>query len=37
LNALSSEATKIAVFEQNADAKLSVLEARAKSLEAKKK
>jgi hypothetical protein len=37
LNALSSEATKIAAFEKNADAQLSVLEARAKRLEAKKK
>jgi hypothetical protein len=37
LNALSSEATKIAAFEKNADAKLSVLEARAKTLEARRK
>jgi len=37
LNALSAEASKLAAFEKNADAKLSTLEARAKSLEAKKR
>lgn len=37
LNALSSEAAKIAAFEKIADAKLSILEARAKKLEAMKK
>jgi hypothetical protein len=37
LIALSSEATKIAAFEKNADVKLSILEARVKKLEAKKK
>ena len=37
LNVLSNEATKLAAFEKTTDAKLSVLEARAKKLEAKKR
>ncbi|MEI6841929.1 MAG: hypothetical protein WCK53_11720 [Methanomicrobiales archaeon] len=37
LNALSAEAAKLATFEKNADAKLSSLEARAKTLEVKKR
>jgi hypothetical protein len=37
LNALSAEAAKLATFEKNADAKLSVLEVRAKKLEAMKR
>jgi len=37
LNAISNEATKLAAFEKNAEAKLSALEARAKKLEAKKR
>ena len=37
LNAISVEAAKLTTFEKNAEATLSVLEARAKKLEAKKK
>ena len=37
LNALSSEAAKLATFEKDTDTKLSALEARAKKLEAKKR
>ncbi len=37
LNVLSGEVTKLATFEKDAETKLSVLEARAKKLEATKK